>query len=239
MPVLALLAALCMPAAIAPGCQAADDPCMVKPAGEVTAFLEGTGAADVRRIRATVVESGPPDESGFSHYILEDGDGRRHKLTYGGTREVPSLKEGVDYDFRIEYVPGMPSPSGIVITGDTGLLFAAASDYRPGARVLKESLPGFELELHPAECPNRSDSKCYDAVRNSRLEVRHRGETAVLYQGEKARLGPYVITCLIAQEVTYTDACADAGLFGVSYVIRRSPPAGGGAPTKQLHRMSR
>jgi len=106
------------------------------------------------------------------------------------------------------------------------LVFAAASDYGAGSRVLKDGVPGFGLELVEAGCPNRTESACFESVRSQRLRVTHEGATKLLSPGETATMGGYEITCITAQEVVYSNKCADAALFTVSYSIRRvsAPP---------------
>jgi hypothetical protein len=115
------------------------------------------------------VESEAPDDLGFRHYVIEDVSGARHQLTYGAPTDPPPLGQGQTYGLQVEYIPGMPSPNGILVHDDKGLLFAAASDHGPGS----------------------------------------------------ARLGSYLVACLLAQDVRYSDACADAGMFRIAYTITR------------------
>jgi hypothetical protein len=127
----------------------------------------------------------------------------------------------VTYAFRLDYVGGEPDAAAIVIEDEEGLVYAGATDQRPGAAVLRDGLPGWKISLEPAACGSRMSSECYDAVRNLGLVIEHEGRRVVLFNGESVTIGRYRVDCLLAQQVTYNASCADAGLPGVSYVISR------------------
>jgi hypothetical protein len=168
-----------------------------------------------------MVETEAPDDLGLRHYLIEDPSGARQELTYGAPADPPPFEQGRTYELQVDYIPGRPSPNGILVHDDKGLLFAAASDYVPGDRVLREGVPGFRIKLIPSDCPNRSRHKCYESIVNNSLSVEHAGETAELFQGQSARLGAYLVVCFLAQDVVYSDACDDAGMFRVAYTITR------------------
>src|SRR5262249_29454383 len=102
-----------------------------------------------------------------------------------------------------------------------GLLFAGASDQRLGDHVLKDGVPDFALELRPPDCPARPAGACYESITNRPLRVSHGGRPADLLPRQSGRVGPYRVTCLVAQAVVYRSGCADAGLPAVSYLIVR------------------
>lgn len=189
--------------------------------GWITVFLEQSRESRFIRFSGNIVAIEAPGDQGFLHYLIDDLSGVRQQLTYGGPVDLPHFEQGRTYELQVEYVPGMPSPNGILIHDDKGLFFAAASDYGPGDRVLQEGVPGFRIKLMSSDCPNRSRHRCYESIVNNRLSVEHAGETAELFQGQSARLGAYRVVCLLAQDVVYSDACADAGLFRVAYTITR------------------
>ncbi len=171
--------------------------------------------------RATLQAVIPPPDSGLTDLVLAESGGGRRQVAFASPTGLPPVNEGESYAFRLDYVGGAPDATAIVIRDGEGLLYAAATDQRPGAAVLRDGLPGFTLSLLPAECGSRLESECYEAVRNLGLAVEHAGRRVVLFQGESAVLDDYRVDCLIAQEVTYSSRCADAGLPGVSYVITR------------------
>jgi hypothetical protein len=204
------------------GCSWAEPNCQAEPVGWVTVFLEQSRESRSINLVGTVVESEVPDDLGFRHYLIEDVSGARHRLTYGGPTDPPPLGQGQTYELQVDYIPGMPSPNGILVRDDEGLLFAAASDHGLGDKVFVDGVSGFRLSLEISDCPNRSRHKCYESIVNIRLSVEYAGETVDLFQGQSARLGPYRVACLLAQDVIYSDACADAGMFRVSYTITRA-----------------
>ena len=64
-------------------------------------------------------------------------------------------------------------------------------------------------------------TRCHESLVNQRVSFTHRGEKATLFHGDKATLGEYEIEVLTAQRVTYASRCADAGLPGIAFTIRR------------------
>ncbi len=205
------------------GCSWAEPTCRAEPVGAVTVFLDASSQSRSLRVSGTIEEFGPIDELGFRHYLIQDASGAQHRLTFGAPTGPPPFEQDRLYSLQVDYIPGMPSPNGIVVTDDEGLLFAAAGDYGPGNRVLVDGVPGFRLSMEPSDCPNRSRSRCYESIVNLRLRVEFAGQTVRLFQGQSARLGPYLVTCLLAQDIVYSDTCADAGLFRVAYTISRVP----------------
>jgi hypothetical protein len=156
-------------------------------------------------------------------YLLADATGARHRLAFDDPTGPLPLLPGERYDVSVDYVMGRPSPCGIVVTDAQGLVLAAASDRDIGAAVLADGVPGFTLRLVPTGCPSRPVSKCFTSRVNAVLEVTRSGRTIRLRQGERGRLGNYQVACHIAEHVTYARGCADAGVFQVSYTIRRVP----------------
>ncbi len=193
--------------------------CDAEPLGDIRAFLE-TGASSTT-LEATLVSLSPPNDGGFVKLALRETVGAVHTLTLRAATGPPPLHEGEGYRFRVDYAPGYPPASGLLIWKDATLLYAAASDPSPGHHGLADGVPGFVLTLLPSECASRLQTECYESVRDARLRVAHAGKSATLYQGESANLGEYRVTCLTAEEVTYRSRCADAGRVVLSYVIER------------------
>ena len=75
------------------------------------------------------------------------------------------------------------------------------------------------------ECATRPTGDCYEALRNLALRFVHESEQGVISHGEYARTGQYEVICHVAQDVEYSDACADAGMHRVSYSIVRVDPS--------------
>lgn len=199
----------------------AEPSCRSEPVGWVTVFLEHSDESQSIHLVGTVVASEPPDDLGFRHYLIEDATGARQRLAFRAPTDPPPLGQGRTYEIQVDYIPGMPSPNGILVRDDKGLLFAAASDHGPGDKVFIDGIPEFRISLEASGCPNRSRDKCYESIVNIRLGVEHAGSTVVLFQGQNATLGPYRVACLLAQDVIYSDACSDAGMFRVAYTITR------------------
>jgi hypothetical protein len=193
--------------------------CDAEPLGDVRAFLE-TGASSTT-LEATLVSLSPPNDGGFIKLALHETEGAVHTLTLRSPTGRPPLHEGEGYRFRVDYLPGYPPASGVLIWKGATLLYAAASDPSHGHHGLADGVPGFALTLLPSECASRLQTECYESVRDARLRVAHAGTSATLYQGESANLGEYRVTCLTAEEVTYRSRCADAGRVVLSYVIER------------------
>jgi len=228
----ATLALIALAGAAAQGCLPRESPttavsntdrCSTEPLGSVTVFERAPLDAGSWTFEATLTAVIPPADSGLTDLVLEDSDGARREFAFASPAGLPPLQEGSSYVFRFDYVGGEPDAAALVIRDQEGLLFAAATDQRPGAAVLRDGLDGFTLSLLSPECDSRTERPCYEAVRNVGFAVEHGGARLVLFQGESTVLGRYRIECLIAQEITYSPNCADAGLPGISYVITRLP----------------
>jgi hypothetical protein len=195
--------------------------CQAEPLGQMTAFLEEDAAPLTVRLTGTVValSTGPAKDA--YRYVIRDAAGAERRLAYRAPGGPLPVKEGSTYDFQVDYVGGAPAASGLLIRDRSGLVFAGATDTRLGSHVLKEGLPDHTLALFPSGCPSRQATECYESITNQILRVSHSGRTADLFNGQTARLGPYRITCLTAQAVTYRARCADAGLPAVSYLVSR------------------
>ena len=137
------------------------------------------------------------------------------------------LPEGAWLHVRVDRVAGFPSATAIVVSDKDGLALAAVSDIAPGATILGDGVPGIDVSLRQASCAPRTKSECYDEITNQLLEVSLGGSTLLLMQGESGLLGGFRVHCLVAQSVSYSPHCADAGLIGVSYLIVRSDLAVG------------
>lgn len=208
--------------AATPSCAVAADPvCRAMPQRAVTVFFDGERDMQPLAEIGSVTIAGPPSGATYPRTPLRGGDGRLHKLAYDDPTGPLPVREGAAYDLRVEFVPGEPSPCALLLSDAEGLLLAAASDLDLGERVMKSGVPGFTLRLQPTECPSRPPGTCYQSRVNAVLEVTHEGRTIRLHQGESGRLGRYRVTCLIAERVAYKRGCADAGVFQVSYTIRR------------------
>jgi len=201
------------------GCQEDETPCARAPSGNVTVFLEGEVPA--KSFTAAVVEIEPPSESGLRRHRLREADGTERVLVFRAPEDSLPVRTDATYDFLVETVPGMPTPAAVVVGDEGGILFAAVSDYRPGERVLQEGLAGFSIELVPSGCEDRGVDPCFESEVNAVLSVEHADTTARLFQGESLTLGDYRVRCLTARTVAYSDRCADAGVFGISYTVRR------------------
>lgn len=197
--------------------------CEAPPLGRMVVFERVPLDVGSWTFEATVQTWVPPPDSGLTDLILEEPGGKRREVAFASPTGLPPIRKGARYTFRLDYWGGEPDALAIVIHDGDGLLYAAATDERPGAAVLRDGVPGFTISLLPAECDSRLQNTCYEAVRNVGLAVEHQGRRAVLFQGESAVLDRYRVDCLIAQKITYSSRCADAGLPGVSYVITRLP----------------
>jgi hypothetical protein len=216
---LAALALSCGPAR-APAAASPGAGCDAEPLGEFRSFLE-TGGPSSTTLEATLVSLSPPNDGGFVKLALRETSGAVHTLTLRSPTGPPPLHEGEGYRFRVDYAPGYPPASGLLIWKDATLLYAAASDPSPLKHGLADGVPGFELTLLPSECASRLQTDCYESVRDARLRVVHAGASATLFQGESATLGKYRVTCLTAEEVIYRGRCADTGRVVLSYRIER------------------
>jgi catechol 2,3-dioxygenase-like lactoylglutathione lyase family enzyme len=199
--------------------------CRAAPRGAFRAFLEETGelAPPVVsvRFRAAVAAVRPEDDLGLRRLVLREADGHERRLAFALPSGALPVREGETYEFQVDVVAGAPGASGVVISDGEGLLFAAASDQRPGLRVLQAGLPGCEIELLPARCPERGREPCIASARNAPLRAARAGRAVTLLHGERAELDGYRVDVLAAQELRYDPACADAGTVALSYAITR------------------
>jgi hypothetical protein len=205
------------------GAVAGDDSparCRAESLGSVRAFLEA-GAPATSTFDATLEAAPKPGDGGLWKLSLREESGVAHTLTLMSPLGAPRLEAGSRYRFRVDYSPGYPPASSLLIWKDAMLVYAAAGDPSPGRRVLAEGVPGFEITPMPSRCANRGPTDCFDVLRSAPLRVAHDGATATLMQGESASLGGYRVTCLTAEEITYSARCADAGRPTLSYVIER------------------
>jgi hypothetical protein len=202
-----------------PGCPEDTPPCGRAPAGEVAVFLAGGDTASV--FTGALQEAGPVAESGFRTYRFRESGGAEHVLSYRSPEGPLPLQVGGTYEVRVETVPGTPTPSALVVQDADGLLVVAASDYRPGDRVLTSGVDGFLIALDPSECGDRAADPCLESEVNGLLRVEHADSTIRLFQGDIGTVHGFRVRCLTARFVTYSSTCADAGVFGVSYIVER------------------
>jgi hypothetical protein len=197
-------------------CAATGDRCSNAPVGNVNAFF--AGGEPSRDVAATVATMAPLAELEGFRYEMTDGS----RLTWIAKEPIPALEIGRTYRFVVDYSPGSPDASGILIFDGERLLFAALTDQRPFQHVLREGVPRFTISTGDPACRSRGRTKCHEALVNLPLTIDHAGERKVLYQGERLRMGEFEIHALTAQKVTYASRCADAGLAGVSFTIQRA-----------------
>lgn len=189
--------------------------CSREPVGRVNAFFAGGEAG--RDVVATVASITPlPDIGGF-RYEMNDGA----RLTWIARAPIPGVTAGNRYRFVVDYAGGSPDASGVLVFENDQLLFAALTDQQPFQHVLRNGIPDFTIAVEDAGCSSRGSTRCHEALVNRRLSFGHRGETESLFHGEKATLGEFEVEALTAQKVTYSSRCADAGLPGVAFTIRR------------------
>jgi hypothetical protein len=196
--------------------------CRAEPLGQMTAFLEEDAAPFTVRLTGTVVATSAGPAKDAYRYVIRDVGGAERRLAYRAPGGPLPVKEGSAYDFQVDYVGGAPAASGLLIRDRTGLVFAGATDTRLGSHVLKEGLSDLALALVASGCSSRQATECYESITNQVLRVTLSGRTADLSNGQSAHLGPYRITCLTAQAVSYRARCADAGLPAVSYLVSRT-----------------
>ena len=219
-------AALLAGSALAIACAAtldtdgADARCEAEPLGQMVAFLEEDSPPLSLRLTGTVVaiSSTAPDAW---RYVIRDAAGVERRLAYRAPGGPLPVREGGAYDFQVEYVGGAPAASGLLVRDTAGLVFAGMTDTRLASHVLKDGLPELAMALVPSGCASRRSDRCYAAIVNERLRVTQAGRTLELMHGQSDRLGPYRISCLTAQALTYRPGCADAGLPAVSYLVSR------------------
>jgi hypothetical protein len=200
-------------------CASAEAPCKAEPEGKIVAFFAG-GEPSREVVAQVAAIDAMPTGAGFGYRLRSRGS--EILLTYRAAAAIPGVLEGNEYTFMVDYSPGYPDSSGIVVRKDDELIFAALTDQRPMQHVLKDGIPGFDIELQAAACPSRGRTSCHEALVNRSLRISHRGESAQLHHGEGARLGEFEVRLLTAQSVTYSKNCSDAGLAGVSLFISRA-----------------
>lgn len=191
--------------------------CSREPVGRVNAFFTGGEAS--RDVVATVTSIAPLPEIGGFRYEMADGA----RLTWIAREPIPHVVAGRRYRFVVEYAGGSPDASGILVFGGDDLLFAALTDQKPFQHVLRDGIPGFTITTEDAGCSSRGSTRCHESLINHRVSFAHRGENASRFHGEKATLGEFEVEVLTAQNVTYASRCADAGLPGIAFTIRREP----------------
>jgi len=206
------------------GCGGGTTGCREEPLTGMTLFWEGDDPPGSVRFTATVLDTQPLNDIGFRRYRL-DVDGRETEaplvLAYRDPLQGLPLEPGIRYDMQVDVHPGWPSLSSVLVWDDAGLLHAAVSDLEWGGRMLPGGVPGFDISVMAAGCPDRSDDSCYDSIHNLALTAVRDSIHARLFNGETAEVNGYRASCLIAQHVEYSDRCQDAGLLGISFVIRR------------------
>lgn len=195
--------------------------CDAEPRGRITAFVRGESSSSV--MFTARVERHVPRTDGPAHrYVLREASGVTRELSVSSTEPVPGLEVGKEYRFRVDYKPGWPGASGLLISDGAGLLYAALTDQEVGRDVLADGVPGFSITLRAAECrSSRPHNSCFDSMINLPVEVRSSGDAVVLYHGESKPLGDYLVTVLTAQDVVYNKACKDAGVPRISLTIHR------------------
>lgn len=232
MPAFARAASLALPILSIPAClppettttaaiPAAPARCEAAPPGPVVVFERVPQDTGTRTFRAALAQVIPPADSGLTELIFVEPNGDRRTVAFASPAGLPPVPANTVCSLRLDFVGGEPDAVAIVIEDDDGLVYAAATDQRPGAAVLREGLPGWKVTLLPAGCDSRPGGPCYESIRNSGLAFEHEGQRVVLHHGESAEMGRFRVDCLIAQEVVYSPTCADAGLSGVSYAIAR------------------
>jgi hypothetical protein len=198
--------------------------CKREPVGSFQAFLDDE--RDQRPVRSssfagTLTFFLPEDDLGFAHLRIRADDGMEWRIAYRLPVGSLPLRANERYRFRLEYAAGFPDASGLLISDDSGLVFAGVQDQRPSARVFRDGVPGFELALIRSDCSSRQRDRCYKSIRNARLRVNHGQRSAELFHGDSVTLGAYRVIALTVQDVDYSPQCADAGLVALSYAIFR------------------
>ncbi|MGB5875165.1 MAG: hypothetical protein WBH56_15705, partial [Bacteroidota bacterium] len=199
------------------GCKyASEAQCQNEPLGSVTVWVEDYDTSVPLRFSG-IVKALLPEKAGFDGMTVADKDGGERLVRFLIPETGLPLELGQLYDFEVQYIGGWPAASSIFIRDDAGLLFVGVSDWDMGSNVVKDGVPGFEVEKITSDCRSRPHGSCYDELRNAVLKVTAGEEGVALFHGESARLGPYKVTCLTCQEVVYNGSCADAGLISISY----------------------
>lgn len=198
----------------------ADARCEAEPVGQLVAFLEEDSPPLSLRLTGTVVAISSTAPEAW-RYVIRDAAGAERRLAYRAPGGALPVRLGRTYDFQVDYVGGAPAASGLLVRDAAGLVFAGMTDTRLGSHVLKDGLPELAMALVASGCASRRSDRCYEAIVNQRLRATYSGRALELMHGQSDRLGPYRISCLSAQAVTYRPGCADAGLAAVSYLVAR------------------
>jgi hypothetical protein len=219
-----LLTVISVTAVLVCGCreiaQTSQSGCASEPTGTVIAAIEDESGTDVMRVTGTV-ESVTPKGEGVDRIVVTSGD-RRYTVVFGAAGKPLPVIVSQRYVFEIQHKPGYPTACSIVVSDETGMLFAGVTDWSLGVNVMPDGPAGFELNAGESECESRPHGSCYESITNTPLSVSYNGESISLFHGESGKLSEYLVTCLTCQDVVYTSTCADAGLSGVSYIIERA-----------------
>lgn len=183
---------------------AAGDPCDAEPVGSVNVFFVGQSAS--RDVVATVASITPLDELEGFRYDMTDGA----RLTWLAKEPMGNVKAGGTYRFGVNYRPGFPDASSVLVYEGDRLTFAAVTD-------LETEVPGLLITPGEATCPSRGRTKCHKALVNRPLIV----EGRPFHHGDTARAGGFEVRVLMAQKITYDSRCADAGRPGISFTVTR------------------
>jgi hypothetical protein len=184
------------------------------------AVVGNTEPVNSTRFEGKMLSRSHADKYGNIIIKIRDNNGMEHAVSCRVAGKPLPFEPGKTHNFQVDYVAGAPVLSGLLVRDGKELLFAAASDQRPGGRVLKDDF-GFKIELLATTCPSRQQDRCYESVRNAVLRVTRGDGSVDLVNGESAVLAGYRVHCLVAQHVAYKKGCADAGLVALSYVIVR------------------
>lgn len=181
--------------------------CSTEPVGNINVFFPGNTPS---RDATLVVDRVTPISNGF-RYDFRVGS----PMTWIAPDVLP-VAIGKPYRFVVDYRPGAPDASSIMVFDGESLLFAALTD-----QTLRLTIPAFELTVGEAACGSRGSTKCHASLVNLPLKISHGGQSATIHHGEVAHLGDYEIKALTVQRVAYAARCADAGLPAVSVTIAR------------------
>jgi hypothetical protein len=200
------------------------DPCRAEPQPHFVAVIENQPGPDYRRHEAGVAfRRAARLDGGFIRLVfgLSNGDSIALRIR-SPLNEWPLVAAGL-YDVTVEFAGGSPSLSGLVIADADGVIAAGASDQRPGGRIFVGGgpLPNLALTLAPSGCAGRPAGDCYRSLVNQRLRVTHGEDALEMAHGESATIGGFRVTALAAQEVEYSNRCADAGLVAFSWFASR------------------
>ena len=203
-------------------CTNSSEPCSSPSQQAISVFFEETTGPYFESFEARISALDRPQDSGFTRLTLTGSAESSRSLKFRANGIDLPVELGATYTWRIEYVPGFPSESGIMINDSEGLLFAAVGALTSGSGLQQGDIPGFNVEQRDRGCPV-SQTTCYASYQEMGLHFTAGTEHRLLQPGETGHLGSYSVTCLVSRLVTYTSACADAGVLDLSYVIQREP----------------